>query len=72
MLPDATITVDVTRLFGSPGPTESSGGMERHEPDPLGQVSAPIPLPDPLGLFEALSGGRVRDPIRAALTSKPK
>jgi hypothetical protein len=34
------------------------------------EVELKIPAPDPLGILEALTGGRFYDPIRSSLTSK--
>ena len=52
---------DVTRLF-----MEAPAGEDSAPPPGASHagVIAPLPIPDPLGVLERLTKGRVRDPLR--------
>ena len=55
---------DITELFSDDLDEQTLVEPEVSSTDrPADQVS-PLPLPDPLGLLERLSDGRVRDPFR--------
>ena len=56
---------DVTDLFTGANPGE---GHENGPEDVIIDDSGPLLLPDPLGLLERLSSGRVRDPIRVRIS----
>ena len=56
---------DVTDLFAGAIPGE---GHDNGPEDVISDDSGPLLLPDPLGLLERLSRGRVRDPVRALAT----
>ena len=55
----------MTNLFGGKG--GDSRVKDTAPPSTPDEEPSPISLPDPLGLIEDLTGGRVRDPARAAL-----
>ena len=61
---------DVTPVFN--GDTKTGGAQGRgvaHEPNPPGQHRS-LPLPDPLGIGELVTGGFIRDPVRHAVLGR--
>ena len=51
---------DVTQIFAE----SATEGPELAGPDGVtNDTSGPVPFPDPLGLLEKLTGGRIRDPV---------
>jgi len=54
---------DVTALFmASPAQAPEVSGKAQQEPVPEAEIR-PLALPDPLGILEWLSQGRVKDPL---------
>ena len=67
MTPKGTLRRDVTDLFNQSAVQEPSlavGPLEGAAVEEGATAPRPLPLPDPLGLLERLSCGRVRDPVR--------
>ena len=61
--------VDVTALFGDEPDSAHTEPVEiERGSGAIAPAMAPaVPFPDPLGLLERLSSGRIRDPLRARL-----